>query len=71
MNKERSEALPIKKKQLQINSIKEPNYKCILKPCEARAGHGFIAVVIGLGVIGTALAILVPILVKFYKWLTG
>ena len=71
MNKGRSEALIKKKKQLQINSIKEPHYKRILRPCEARAGHGFIAVIIGLGIIGTALGILIPILVKFYKWLTG
>ena len=61
----------ISKKQIKINSIKEPNIKRILRPCEARAGHGFIAMIIGLGVIGAAMAILVPLLVKLYKWWAG
>jgi len=60
-----------KKKQIKINSIQEPNIKRILRPCEARAGHGFISVIIGLGVIGAALAILIPWVVKLYKWWTG
>jgi hypothetical protein len=36
-------------KRLRVNSIENPDTRRIRKPCEARAGHGVIALLIGLG----------------------
>ena len=58
-------------KKIQVNSILTPNVRHILRPCEARGGHGFISVIISLGIIGGALAVIYPLAIKIYKWLTG
>ena len=55
------------KKKIRVNSIKDSQLTRILKPCEARAGHGAI------------LAVLIPsmgiaaiyFIIKLIKWLFG
>jgi hypothetical protein len=43
------------RKKYRLNSIKDPQIKRILKPCEARAGHGSIIILVGFSIIGGAL----------------
>jgi hypothetical protein len=38
-------------KRLRVNSIENQDTRRIRKPCEARAGHGVIALLIGLGLL--------------------
>ena len=53
-------------KQLRVNSIENPDTRRIRKPCEARAGHGVIALLIGLGLLSG----LVYLVIRFFKSLT-
>ena len=52
-------------KEYRLNSIKEPDIKRILKPCEARAGHGTIIILLAYSIIGGALFGLY----KLVRWL--
>ena len=52
-------------KKLRLNSIKDPETRRILKPCEARAGHGYIFLIIQIAL----LAVLVAFAVKIFRWL--
>ena len=58
-------------KKLRVNSILEPDSRRILRPCEARAGHGAIGMLISFAVILIFLAIAVPFVIKLAKWLWG
>ena len=51
-------------KKLCLNSIKNPEVKRILKPCEARAGHGAIALIISVIILG----VLIALAVKLFRW---
>lgn len=59
------------RKTIKVNSIKHPTLKKILKPCEARAGHGAISVLIGLAVIGVLIAFLIRGIAWVYNWITS
>lgn len=39
-------------KKLKLNSISNMDLKRILKPCEARAGHGSVILIAGLAILG-------------------
>jgi hypothetical protein len=52
-------------KKYRLNSIKDPDIKRILKPCEARAGHGTIIILLVYSIIGGALFGIY----KFIRWL--
>ena len=52
-------------KKLRLNSIKHPEVKRILKPCEARAGHGSIALIIQIAI----LAGIIALAVKLVRWI--
>lgn len=54
-------------KRLRVNSIKDPDTRRILKPCEARAGHGAIAVFLGL----LGLVFIVFLALRFFRWVIG
>jgi hypothetical protein len=52
-------------KKHRLNSIKDPQIKRILKPCEARAGHGTIIILVAFTIIGGAFFWLF----KLIRWL--
>ena len=54
------------KKKLKLNSISQPDLKRILKPCEARAGHGFIILIAGLAFLGMVAFAIVKILQRVW-----
>ncbi|HEY5719829.1 MAG TPA: hypothetical protein VIX81_12435 [Gammaproteobacteria bacterium] len=56
---------------LRLNSIRNDRCQRILKPCEARAGHGVIAIFMGLAVIAVVLAGVITLLRKLFTWLFG
>ena len=59
------------RKRLRLNSIKDPQIKRILRPCEARAGHGAISIFIGLTVIFGAFYALIGFIKWAYKYFTS
>ena len=59
------------RKPLVLNSIKNPSIRRILKPCEARGGHGFIQAVIMLGALWLVIAGLIKGVQFVYRWITG
>ena len=56
---------------LRVNSIRSDRFHRILQPCEARAGHGVIALIISLAVVTLVLMVVVRLLYRAYLWLTG
>lgn len=58
-------------RQLRLNSIQNDRCQRILKPCEARAGHGVIAIFLGLAAIIVILAGAITLLRKAFTWLFG
>ena len=58
---------PEPKKHLKLNSIRDPSLRRIRKPCEARAGHGAVAMLIAV----TAIGVVVAGLVKLFSYVFG
>ncbi len=56
-------------KKIKVNSIKDPLVKRILKPCEARAGHGAIFAIVGMAIIGGAIALLAKGAQLLWRWI--
>jgi hypothetical protein len=61
--------MQIRKKEIKINSITDPDSRRILKPCEARAGHGAIAMFLGVAVIAGILFVLIKLGKKLFEYI--
>ena len=59
------------RKAIRVNSITDPSLKRIRKPCEARAGHGAIGMLIALTVFAIVVAVLVKAAMWLWRWITG
>jgi hypothetical protein len=53
-------------KKLRVNSILDGDLRRIRKPCEARAGHGLIVLLIALSIVGTFVALVVLLVKKLF-----
>lgn len=60
-----------KEKAIRVNSIQDPLRKRILKPCEARAGHGAILLIVALSIIGGLTALIIKGMQWVYRWITS
>ena len=60
-----------KDKEIRVNSIKDPLTKRILKPCEARAGHGAIMMIVALSIFAGLAALIFKGMQWVYHWITG
>jgi len=58
-------------KKIRVNSIRNSSVLRILKPCEARGGHGVLALLVALGMLGLLVAVIWRPVWRFAKHLFG
>ena len=66
-NEEKKESYSGKK--IKVNSIKDPLIKRILKPCEARAGHGAILIFVYMAILVGLATLVVKGLHMVWRWI--
>ena len=68
---EAAPGLPQHPRTLRVNSICSDTLQRLRKPCEARGGHGVIALVVGLGIVSLVIFIIYTALRMVWARLAG